>query len=465
MTSPLTDPAAQAEAEFSATVELFNKLIKLPDVSKALGSDVAPHKRVVYTQVVTLWMLILQCLGKTVSLKEVVSQVVNRERHILPDNKRVREGTLSTDTGAYSKARKRLSLDVVFQFSEAVCNHLANTSPSIFENRRVFVLDGTTITFPPTPALQAHFTPASNQHGRSVWPVAMLMVAHEPQTGCAMLPQIDPMYGDNRSCEVKQAREIVKRLPANSIVMADANFGVFSAAYYSQAAGHDFLFRATRTRFKALVKDATLQDEGSNWKSYSLRWIASRWVLGNTLELPKDAALDVFIHEVRLPDGTNLCLISSLPITAQCAGELYWKRYSVEFDIRDIKVTMDAEHIAAKSVDMVLKELMTSVVAYNMVAQFRRQAAGLIRVEPRALSFTGVWLSFRDGLLRKEPATHEEWLANYTRALISASQQLLPKRKTVRSCPRKAHYRAPKTTKFQKSLRQQKKPPHPPPVT
>ena len=64
--------------------------------------------------------------------------------------------------------------------------------------------------------------------------------------------------------------------------------------------------------------------------------------------------------------------------------------YDVEFDIRDVKVTMDAENIRAKSVEMVTKELYNSIVAYNLVAQFRRQAAAVAGVTPRRWRFKGL---------------------------------------------------------------------------
>ncbi|MFO1064871.1 MAG: hypothetical protein U0892_13480 [Pirellulales bacterium] len=69
---------------------------------------------------------------------------------------------------------------------------------------RAFIIDGTTITLAPTEELAKAFPPASNQHGESVWPVAQLLVAHELQTGCAVVPQIDPMYGPNNVSEAKQ---------------------------------------------------------------------------------------------------------------------------------------------------------------------------------------------------------------------------------------------------------------------
>lgn len=452
-----------ASCELNPAIELLQKLIKHPDISSVFDADVQPSTRSTYTHAVTIWMLMLQRMGKGLSLSKVVSQVLNFQRDILPDGKRVRDDTLSENTSAYSKARQRLPLKTVFEFSHAVCDHLGRNSPSFFDNRRVFIIDGTTITLPPTPELQKCFPPAVNQYGRSIWPVAMLLVAHELQTGCALLPQIDPMYGDQRSCEAKQARAICPLLPEKSIILADSNFGIFSTAYYASEAGHDFLFRLTAPRFGALLKHATLQDSGTNWESYSVQWKITRWVINRNPDIPPKTAMEVIIHRVTMPSGESLYLVSSLKITGQCAGELYLRRYDVEFDIRDVKVTMDTENIRAKSASMVMKELLTSIVAFNMVAQFRRQAARLAQVEPRALSFTGVWTSFQYGLLLKEPATQDQWHANYVKALISASRRLLPKRTKPRSYPRQAHKRAQKNTKYQKPRAQTEQPP--PPLT
>ena len=72
----------------------------------------------------------------------------------------------------------------------------------------------------------------------------------------------------------------------------------------------------------------------------------------------------------------------------------------VEHDIRDIKVALDTENLRSQSVEMMKKELLTSIVAYNLVVQFRRQAASLAGVLPRRLSFTRVWGTFSSSLLR-----------------------------------------------------------------
>ncbi|MHB8974552.1 MAG: IS4 family transposase, partial [Pirellulaceae bacterium] len=52
--------------------------------------------------------------------------------------------------------------------------------------------------------------------------------------------------------------------------------------------------------------------------------------------------------------------------------------------------------------------------------------------------------------------SYQEWLDRYADALYRASQTKHPQRKQPRSYPRKAHFRRPKTTKFQKSQSQMK---------
>ena len=450
------DPLNTPEQQFAAARILLDELLQTPELQAAFDLNDRPNTKMVYTQAATIYLLILQRLRGGASMSAVVSEAVNHQANLFPDNKRVREGTQGENTSTFSKARKRLPLLAIQEFSRRVCDYLGRTAQAAFDGRRVFIIDGTTITLPPTPELKKNFPPATNQHGESVWPVAMLTVAAELESGCILIPKVDPMYGPNNSSEPKQAREIVAKLPTNSVVLADSGFGIFSVAYHTRQAGHDFLFRLSMTRFKSYCKQAELVDQGEGYKSYRWQWTPTAKERGTNPDLPPDASVDVFIHEVVLANGTTLAMVSSMDFDALTLADLYRRRYDVEFDIRDVKVTMETENIRAKSVDTFEKELMGSIIAYNLVAQFRRSAAKLAGVPPRRLSFSGVWISFQDHLLRAKCETYEQWQAAYAKGLLSASKRKLPIRKEPRDYPRVAHPRRPKTTKFQKSLRKEK---------
>ena len=165
----------------------------------------------------------------------------------------------------------------------------------------------------------------------------------------------------------------------------------------------------------------------------------------------------MFLHEVELDNGETLFLVTTLGISAEQAAKFHSRRYDVEHDIRDIKVSMSLETLRCRSEVMVKKELLTSVVAYNLVVQFRRQAAEVAKLPPRRLSFKGVWDTFRSFLLNQPPCSTPEWQDRYANALRIASRDKLPNR-PGRTFPRKAHPRRPKSTKFMKSQTQNNEP-------
>lgn len=438
--------APLTEKEFSAAVELLRRIIPEDDFP-AYALEASPAT--VYTTLVTLWMLTLQRLGGGISMAAVIKEVLNHNRDLLPDNKRVREGTLSEKSGAYSQARKRLPLSVVEAFAGCVSQSLIDQSPSWFGERRAFIIDGTTVTLSPTSPLCDVYPPATNQHGETVWPVMMLMVAHELQSGCALVPEFGAMYGPHNTSEARQATAIGRRIPKDSLVLADAGFGIFSVAYAMTGAGHQILFRMTKSRFRSMCRHAGKGDKVGRGVSYHLTWTPSFKDRRATPDLPANASVAVVLHEVKLDNGETLYLATTLKVSAAKASEFYRRRYDVEHDIRDVKVTLGIENIRAKTDDMVQKELLCSMVAYNLVVALRREAAKIKGIPPRRLSFTGVWTTMKSYLLHQPPCSASEWQARYEQALKSASNATLPNRPD-RSYPRKAHPRRPKSTKFMK---------------
>jgi Transposase DDE domain len=188
---------------------------------------------------------------------------------------------------------------------------------------------------------------------------------------------------------------------------------------------------------------------------HRLRWTPSGKDRLTNPDLPADAMFDVLLHQIELESGDCLLLVTTLPYCSEQAAEAYSNRYDVEHDIRDLKVTMKLEKIRARSEAMVRKEILCSVVAYNLVLEFRREAAKIAKLPPRRLSFTGVWNTFEIYLLHQPPCAASNWLERYEQALQIAAKDKLPNRPN-RSFPRKAHPRRPKSTKFMQSSSNEK---------
>jgi hypothetical protein len=94
-------PDANPQAEqLAAARKLLEKLLALPSLREAFDPDEHPTTKMVYTHGVTLWMLILQRLGGGSTLSDLVTHVLEHGRDVFPENKRVREKTLSDNTSS-----------------------------------------------------------------------------------------------------------------------------------------------------------------------------------------------------------------------------------------------------------------------------------------------------------------------------------------------------------------------------
>ncbi len=435
----------QLDREFDKAFEQIQELV---DLSQADALH-PTRSNAVYTTSVVLWMLVYQRMNPDASLEAAVKKLLEAKPELLPENKRISDGTLSFNTGAYSRARSRLPCSAAEWFAREVSQSMIEASPASFQNRRVFMIDGTTITLAPEAELQEQYPPASNQYGEGVWPVALLVVAHELSSGAALVPEVGAMYGPEAVSETALINNCLTQMPPDSIVMADAGYGIFSVAHKVQQADLSFLFRMSKQRFDRLRKTATLVDEGVNWKTWSCQWQPSPSERKKHPDLPADAMLSVQLHEFEMDEGKPLYLVTSLDESVEMLSDLYARRTDVEIDIRNIKVVLDTENIRARSVEMFHKELMTSMVAYNLVVQFRRQAAELVKLPPRRMSFKKTWTTFQIFLMSSMYTTAADWRARYRRALEIAMQDKLPNR-PGRKYPREAYRRRPKSTHFKK---------------
>jgi hypothetical protein len=70
-------------------------------------------------------------------------------------------------------------------------------------------------------------------------------------------------------------------------------------------------------------------------------------------------------------------------------GDLYERRWSGEVDIRSIKSTMQMGILRCKTPEMVLKEIWTHLLAYNLLRTVIAVAASEHDTEPRQVSFKG----------------------------------------------------------------------------
>ena len=85
-----------------------------------------------------------------------------------------------------------------------------------------------------------------------------------------------------------------------------------------------------------------------------------------------------------------LYLFTTLDWPADQIIELYGRRWNIETDLRSLKRTVRLHHVTAKSTDMMEKELLVAIAAYNLVRAVMCLAAKRNNLDPRQLSFAHV---------------------------------------------------------------------------
>jgi len=344
-------------------------------------------RRRIFSLPVVAWLMISQRLDPRATLSTAVQQVVQqRLPTLLPDHKRIREGTVSGHTGAYSDARQAMPLVVAEKVADRLMDHLMQHPRQALPgwDRRVFILDGSSLEMPHTPELAQAYPP----HPKSHWPVLLALVAQELTTGLAERPCWGPMYGPQAVSEHALTEQILARLPHRSVLMGDINFGVFSVAFAATRRGHDVLLRLQPVRAAVVGRGLPLQ----SGLDREVCWRPSEYERRKHPDLPADACVRgrLIIQQVTASDGSvvTLYLFTTLQLAVEQLLDLYGQRWNVETDLRSLKRTVGLQILHCRSADMIAKELILAIAGYNLVRAVMNSAAAENNLNPRRLSFS-----------------------------------------------------------------------------
>ncbi len=390
-----------------------------------------------YTVRVVLWMMMAQRLHRRGSLADVVDQLTTGAFDgVLSQCKRAREHHISGATGGYCQARQNLPKVLVERSVEEIVQRLQNRlGQRASQQPPVYVLDGSSLQLEPSAELKKLYPPAPNQHGQSHWPILRLVLLHDVETGLAQKPCWGAMYGSAAVSEQALATRAIDMLAPGAIIIGDRNFGVFGMAWAMHQRGHHPVIRLTAERATRLAGGAIAQ-EGE----YAVQWRPSRWDQVNREERPADAVLDGRLIAARVGRGQSkewLFVFTTARLSGDEVVALYAKRWSIETDLRSLKQTARLQRVAVRSSDMLEKELLAAVLAYNLVRALMVEAAQRAHVEPRQLSFTRAYNLAQIGMERILLAgSVEEQERIVERIVEEIGRRLLPHRENRRSYPR-----------------------------
>jgi hypothetical protein len=342
----------------------------------------------------TIWLFLVQILLGNTACRHVV-RIGGQE---------------FTDT-AYCQARSRLPLAVFLEVVRRLAAAVRGASEgSRWRGHRVWVVDGSSVSMPDAPELQAHFGQPSGQRPGCGFPVAKLLMLFHVGTGMLLRTTAAPL----RSHDMSGAGTISEDLEPGDVLLGDRGFCSYAHLAMLLGRGIHATFRIHQQQNVDFTPGRpTARRKGPYPRPQGLP--SSRWVLAHGPQdqvvawpRPKGgpgwmtaegyAALpgEILVRELRYEVATpgyrvrRVTLVTTLldaeAYPATELAELYYKRWRVEHNFRHMKITMNMDILKCMTVDGVLKELAMYAIAYNLVRSAMLESAHLQRVDPDRIS-------------------------------------------------------------------------------
>ena len=346
-------------------------------------------RRSFWSPTITLVTFLLQVLDGAKTLRAAVALL---QTHLTA---RGETDLPSCDASAYCQARRRLPADVVDRMSNHVAGRMGDlvTSPYSWLGHRVKVVDGSNVSMPDTPELQEAYPQPSGQTPGCGFPKAQIVAVFCWTTGALLAWAIDTM----RPHELTLFRGLWNSFEPNDVVLADRAYGSYVDLARLLQRGVYGVFRLHQRRSADFRTGKKLgsDDRLVTWKRPA-RWIPSFGISREAFEqLPEELT----VRQVRIthtPKGFRsqtivvvTTLLDPVEIPADEIRSLYRDRWTVELNLRSLKIDLGMDILRGKSVDVVHKEIAMHVLAYNLIRLLMWQAAREHGRDLHRLSFTG----------------------------------------------------------------------------
>ena len=270
----------------------------------------------------------------------------------------------SPSTAAYCKARVRIPIRLLIRIHRHLVSAMCPR-----RGPRTFVVDGTTLSMPDTPANQVAWSQSRSQKAGCGFPIMRLVGLFDLATGV----WIGAATGSFRSSERNLCRKLWKHVRTGDTIVADSGFCCWFTLYLFSQKGVKVIMRNNAMR-KPDPRAAKLGrgDRLERWRkpNISPKWISPRAYAA----MPDSIAVRVVSVTVdpgagfRTAELQIACTVLD-PEKMSCSNivSVYQSRWKVELFIDDLKTTLGMAVLTTLSPAMIRRELLAHIIAYNLL--------------------------------------------------------------------------------------------------
>jgi len=265
---------------------------------------------------------------------------------------------ISLNTAGYSKARKRLPIQLTTSLFESSKIINAKNNYSHWHDLKVLEADGTYLQLQDTPEIRKEYPVKNSPWGG--YPQSLLEAITERGTGQV----VNFRLSSRGVSELVLMHDMLDDISSGHILLMDDLYNCYETLSKCLANNIHFVVPAKRNRNYKVIRT---YGKGDNIIEISKPRKRSKWANEDDALPPK-----ITLRRVNCvsPDGKEYILFTSVidkNIEKSEIQMLYLTRWDIEVSIREIKTIMDINILRSKTPEMLKKELNVSLAAYNLI--------------------------------------------------------------------------------------------------
>ncbi|MHC4407269.1 MAG: IS4 family transposase [Planctomycetota bacterium] len=412
----------------------------------------------IFSTQIVLWAFLAQALrdGKGAACAAAVADIAT---YMVQTSGPVPSG----DTGDYCRARAKLDLPALRSLVSQTARQLDRGAEDdwLWHGLHAKLVDGFTFTMPDTPENQQAFPQPDSQTPGVGFPIARACVVLSLATAAIHNLAIGP-YEGKETGETALLRGMLDSFDAGDVVVFDRYYCSYMMIALFHLRDVHVCTRLHQCRSSDFRRGRRLgpHDHLVTWtRPARPAWMPEELYaqIPETLTL-RELQFDVSVPGCRTETITIITTLTDpVAYPAEDIAELYGYRWNAELDIRQIKDTLNLDHVRCKTPAMVHRELWVTLLAYNLIRKVIATAAAVHGKQPRQLGFTlgcqtilSSWMLLSTGSCRDV-----EGLWDFALARIAANEVAnRPGRIEPRALKRRRH-RYPLMTRARQELREE----------
>ena len=316
---------------------------------------------------------------------------------------------LSDSTVAYTNARQRLPVEFLKTIFEQT-NKPKDIKEESWHGYKTYITDGTYLQLQDTERIKEEYPPIEND---GMFPQALLQVFIRQGSG-----QIHDCALKNRKIsELELVLPMIKNMQADDLLLADDLYNTYYHFCLIRKQKAQIIVPGKRDRNYNVVKIISKGDEivRINKPQKRPNYVSEEeWAT-----LPKDILLRRISYEYQTKDGFETAILYTTILDTNIdKTEIvlkYTTRWDIEICIRETKTLMDINVLRSKSPEMIKKELIASLIAYNFVRYLIAKSVENTDFSPQRNIFQKCTPTNRTILLDKRGRVFNRWSSGRNR--------------------------------------------------